>query len=579
MSTQLDNQNEEPSESAQDSQSLEAFLISKGLISSDQLRIAQKIKKDSNSSDLLQDVLVDLGFITEHIIADTISQMSGVKRFDLKTLDLDAKLIIKVPKEIALKTKAVAVKLEGEKLYVATSDVYNIIAIDHIKRYFPKNTKVEAVYATETQINEIINNFYSYDMTIDGILKEIERTEESQVKKNLELNDYVNPTVRLVDAILIDSIKKGASDIHLEPDANFIRVRYRIDSHLSQILSFHKNCWSSLVVRIKIMSNMNIAESRIAQDGRISYNALGRNVDFRVATHPTIHGENIVLRILDKQTSLVSLDSLGWHPQNLETLKKSLMRPEGIIIVTGPTGSGKTTTLYSILNHISNISRNIMTLEDPVEYQLPLIRQTNIKDAAGLNFSDGIRSIMRQDPDVIFVGEVRDAESAEMAIRAAMTGHQVYTTLHTNDAISTINRLLDIGITTSSLSGSICCIIAQRLIRKLCTYCKEEKTLNEKDLKLLRFDANLPNPTIYQHKGCEKCNFSGYKGRTAINEIIYVDANLDELIATSATRSKMLEYLVSNGFLSMADDAVDKVLRGISDIDEIISNINMISRM
>jgi type IV pilus assembly protein PilB len=579
MSTQLDNQNEEPSESAHDSQSLESVLISKGLISSDQLRIAQKIKKDSNSSDLLQDVLVDLGFITEHIIADTISQMSGVKRFDLKTLDLDAKLIIKVPKEIALKTKAIAVKLEGEKLYVATSDVYNIIAIDHIKRYFPKNTKVEAVYATETQINEIINNFYSYDMTIDGILKEIERTEESQVKKNLELNDYVNPTVRLVDAILIDSIKKGASDIHLEPDANFIRVRYRIDSHLSQILSFHKNCWSSLVVRIKIMSNMNIAESRIAQDGRISYDALGRKVDFRVATHPTIHGENIVLRILDKQTSLVSLDSLGWHPKNLETLKKSLMRPEGIIIVTGPTGSGKTTTLYSILNHISNISRNIMTLEDPVEYQLPLIRQTNIKDAAGLNFSDGIRSIMRQDPDVIFVGEVRDAESAEMAIRAAMTGHQVYTTLHTNDAISTINRLLDIGITTSSLSGSICCIIAQRLIRKLCIYCKEEKTLNEKDLKLLRFDANLPNPTIYQHKGCEKCNFSGYKGRTAINEIIYVDANLDELIATSATRSKMLEYLVSNGFLSMADDAVDKVLKGISDIDEIISNVNMISRI
>jgi general secretion pathway protein E/type IV pilus assembly protein PilB len=481
---------------------------------------------------------------------------------------------------VALKHKAVAVKLEGDKLYVATSDVYNIIAIDHIKRHFPKNLKVESVYATETQINEIINNFYSYDMTIDGILKEIERAGEVQVKKNLDSNDYVNPTVRLVDAILTDSIKKGASDIHLEPDANFIRVRYRIDSHLSQILSFHKNCWSSLVVRIKIMANMNIAESRLAQDGRISYNALGRNVDFRVATHPTVNGENIVLRILDKHTSLVNLDSLGWHPQNLEILKKSLLRPEGIIIVTGPTGSGKTTTLYSILNHISNISKNIMTLEDPVEYQLPLIRQTNIKDAAGLNFSDGIRSIMRQDPDVIFVGEVRDAESAEMAIRAAMTGHQVYTTLHTNDAISTINRLLDIGITTSSLSGSICCIIAQRLIRKLCNNCKEAKVVEEKEFKILKIDTSQsPLPTIYQHKGCEKCNFSGYKGRTAINEIIYVDAHLDELIAISATRNKMLEYLIGNGFLSMADDAAHKVLQGISDIEEIISNVNMISRM
>jgi general secretion pathway protein E/type IV pilus assembly protein PilB len=327
---------------------------------------------------------------------------------------------------------------------------------------------------------------------------------------------------------------------------------------------------------------MNIAESRLSQDGRISYNAIGRDVDFRVATQPTINGENIVLRTLDKKSSLVSLDNLGMHPRNLDLLKKSLLRPEGIIIVTGPTGSGKTTTLYSILNHINTIEKNIMTLEDPVEYNLPLIRQTNIRDTEGLTFTDGIKAIMRQDPDVIFVGEVRDAESASMAIRAAMTGHQVFTTLHTNDAIGTIARLLDIGINRTILSGVISCIIAQRLVRRLCDHCKKPKILEKHELDILRLTSRAHQdspPTVYVHHGCDKCNNSGYKGRISINEVLYVDATIDEMIAIGATKNQINEYLKAANFLSMADDATYKILDGTTDLAEVISNVNFVSRM
>ncbi len=557
------------------------ILVARGLISSDQLQIALRVQKDSNKSKLFGSILVDLGFVTEQIIADLISQSSGFKKLDLSTISLDSKIINQLPKETALKYKAVATNIEGDKLFIAITDVYNIMAIDQIKRCFAKNLKSEAVYATESQINEIINQYYSYDMSIDGILKEIENGID-QDSKTLNTNDYVNPTVRLVDAFLIDTIKRGASDIHLEPDATFVRVRYRIDGNLVQVRSFHKNYWQSVVVRIKIMAGMNIAESRLAQDGRISYNAIGRDVDFRVATQPTINGENIVLRTLDKKSSLVALDSLGLHPRNLNLLKKSLLRPEGIIIVTGPTGSGKTTTLYSILNHINTIEKNIMTLEDPVEYNLPLIRQTNIRDAAGLTFTDGIKAIMRQDPDIIFVGEVRDAESANMAIRAAMTGHQVFTTLHTNDAVGTIARLLDIGINRTILSGVISCIIAQRLVRRLCEHCKKPKVLDSNELNILNLNSREHQespPSVYVHNGCEKCNFSGYKGRISINEVLYVDTSIDEMIATGATKNQINEYLKIADFLSMADDATYKILDGITDLDEVIANINVVSRM
>jgi general secretion pathway protein E/type IV pilus assembly protein PilB len=305
---------------------------------------------------------------------------------------------------------------------------------------------------------------------------------------------------------------------------------------------------------------------------------LGREVDFRVATLPTVYGENIVLRLLDKAKSLVPLEHLGFSAHNIAILKKLLRRPEGIIIMTGPTGSGKTTTLYSVLSHINTINVNIMTLEDPVEYQLPMIRQSNVREGTGLDFVNGIKSLMRQDPDIIFVGEVRDEETALMAIRAALTGHQVFTTLHTNDALGAVPRLSDIGVPAHLLAGSLIGCMAQRLARKLCKHCKQAHVANEQECHILSVDAKNP-PTIYKAVGCAMCGNKGYKGRTAVIEILRVDEGMDELIATGATRRKMMEYAMQNGFLTMQQDGVSKVLQGDISIEELISTIDLTDRL
>ena len=553
-------------------------LIQKGLISADQLQIALREQREEKSEHkLIGALLVELGFVTEHAVGEVIAEATGVTRFDLKSSILDPNLINLVPKEVAIRHKIIPVSSSNDVVYIATNDVYNVIAIDQVRKYFPKNSKISLVYCAESQVLEIIDQYYSYEMSIDGILKEIE-TGKIDTQHLSSVAGYVNPTVRLVDALLVDAIKKGASDIHLEPEANFLRLRYRVDGILIQVRSFHKDYWQAVAVRIKIMSGMNIAESRMPQDGRISYNVLGREVDFRVATQPTIHGENIVLRILDKKQSLVPLGDLGISENNVNLLKKLLKRPEGIIIVTGPTGSGKTTTLYSILNYINSIEKNIMTLEDPVEYQIPLIRQSNIREGSGFTFTDGIKSLMRQDPDIIFLGEVRDAETAYMAIRSSMTGHQVFTTLHTNDALGAIPRLLDIGVQRTMLAGVLVCIIAQRLARKLCEFCKSQNVATEQECKILNQNFASP-PMLYKHVGCPKCNFTGYKGRVAISEVLAVDRGLDELIATSATRNQMYEYVMANKYVPMVEDAVDKVMRGITDLDEVIGTIDMTTRM
>ena len=325
------------------------------------------------------------------------------------------------------------------------------------------------------------------------------------------------------------------------------------------------------------MAGMNIAETRNPQDGRISYNVLGRDVDFRVATQPTVHGENIVMRLLDKTKSLVPLENMGFSDYNIKLLKRLLKRPEGIVIVTGPTGSGKTTTLYSVLNYINSIDVNIMTLEDPVEYQLPLIRQTSVREGS-VDFHHGIKSLMRQDPDIIFVGEVRDEETALMAVRAALTGHQVYTTLHTNDALGAIPRLGDIGVPAHLLAGSLICTMAQRLARKLCSQCRRPREATREEIRIMGFDPDKPL-TIYDPVGCEKCKGKGYKGRVAIVEILRVDQGFDELVSTHATRAAMLEYALDNGFIPMAQDGIDKVVSGIIDLAELISTIDMTDRL
>ena len=550
-------------------------LIHLGIISDDQLQVA--LQEQKTKKKLLGNILVDMGFITEQALGEILAESAGTKKFDPKATMLDPALVKKVPKEVAVRHKVLAVSLEDDKLTLVTPDVYNVLAVDQVRRYFDRNLNIEPIYCSEAEILELIDQYYDYELSIDGILKEIETGERDINDLSGSQEGYVNPTVRLVDALLVDSIKMGASDIHFEPEGQFVRLRYRIDGDLVQIRSFHLNYWPAITVRIKIMSEMNIAETRMPQDGRISFQVMGREVDFRVATQPTVHGENIVMRLLDKTKSLVPLEKLGFAEHNINLLKKLLKRPEGIIIVTGPTGSGKTTTLYSILNYINSIDVNIMTLEDPVEYQLPLIRQTNVREGT-VDFGNGIKSLMRQDPDIIFIGEVRDEETALMAVRAALTGHQVFTTLHTNDAMGAVPRLGDIGVPAHLLAGSLICTMAQRLARKLCSHCKKPRQATAEESQLLGFPVDQP-PTVYDPVGCSQCNNRGHKGRTAIIEILRVDEGLNELIATKASRHDMMTYALDTGFIPMMEDGIDKVLQGDIDIDQLVSTLDMTERM
>ena len=553
-------------------------LIQLGLISQDQLEVALKEQKRSPDKKLLGNVLVDMGFLTESALGEVLAESAGMERFDPKKAVLDAALIRQIPKDVAIRQKIVAVSQVANTVSVAMTDVYNVIAMDQVRRFFPKTAKIKPVFANESDIMELIEKYYDYETTIDGIVREIETGISDKTKLDGQQEGYINPTVRLVNAILVDALRTGSSDIHFEPEGTFLRLRYRIDGQMQQIRSFHKDYWAAIAVRIKIMSGMNIAETRMPQDGRITYNVAGREVDFRVATQPTIYGENIVMRLLDKKKALVPINLLGFSEHNEKLLMKLLKRPEGIIIVTGPTGSGKTTTLYSVLGFINNVSINIMTLEDPVEYQLSLIRQSQVREGTGMNFTDGIKSIMRQDPDVIFIGEVRDQQTAQMAVRAAMTGHKVFSTLHTNDAMGVIPRLVDIGIQAHMLAGALICAIAQRLSRRLCQSCKEEYVATEEDCKILGVDPALP-PKIHKAVGCEKCNNTGYKGRIALHEILPVDKGMDELISTHATRKAMLDYSLAKDYVPMIQDAALKCMQGVIDVNEIIRSVDVTDRL
>ena len=553
-------------------------LIEKNLITKDQLEIALKIQREDTRKVMVGQILIEMGLVTEQTIAEILSENSGSIKFDFKKNIIDPNLIKQVPKDVVTRYKAMPVLMEDGIIYVAMTDVFNVLALDRIRRYFPKRFEIKPIHASEKDLNEIITNHYEFELSIDGILREMEGLSQEDAKTLAsganQKDGYVNPTVRLIDAILIDAIQSGTSDIHFEPEDQFIRLRYRIDGVLSLIRSFHKSYWPAIVVRIKIMSDMNIAEQRNPQDGRISMYVLGREVSFRVATQPTIHGENIVLRILDKQKALLPMEQLGFSDSNVKIMQKMLKRPEGVIIVTGPTGSGKSTTLYSILSFINTMDVNIMTLEDPVEYSLPIIRQSNVRENSGMDFVSGVKSMLRQDPDIIFVGEVRDNDTATMAVRAAMTGHQVYTSLHTNDAIGAIARLVDIGVSPKVLSGNIIGIIAQRLARKLCVHCKRQRPANELECKVAGLDISNA-PMVFEKTGCEKCNNSGYKGRIAISEIIMINEEIDDLIFRGASKLELMAAVKKTNFKPMSEDAVDKFLKGVTDINEVIESVDM----
>jgi type IV pilus assembly protein PilB len=428
--------------------------------------------------------------------------------------------------------------------------------------------------ASSSEVLSAIEQFYGHELSIDGILQELESGTIDMASLAGGAQAYSHPVVRLVDSLLADATLRGASDIHFEPETQFLRIRYRVDGVLRQVRSLHLRYWSAMVVRLKVMSNMNIAESRAPQDGRISLSISGSPVDFRAAVQPTIHGENFVLRILDRKRGIVAISDLGLSDHQLTVLQLMLARPEGILLVTGPTGSGKTTTLYSVLGHLNNEKVNIMTLEDPVEYPLPLIRQTSLSDSIKMDFSEGIRSMMRQDPDIILVGEVRDKDTAEMAFRAAMTGHQVFSTLHTNSAIRSIPRLVDLGIKPEVLAGNVIGIIAQRLVRTLCAKCKKADQPTPLEAKLLGIHAD-DSLLLQRPVGCPVCELSGYKGRTSIVELLKFDPQLDELVAQHATLQAMNRHALERGFISMAQDGLRRVREGVTTLEEIARVVDL----
>jgi len=553
-------------------------LLDKKVISEDQLNIAIKERERLGGNKSLGVILVDMGFVSEGALGEILNESVGIKKFDIKSSYIDPKLVKKIPKDFAVQNKLMPVSYNSESIVLAMVDVFDIIAIDQVRRFFPPNFRIDPVFVPETDIMHAIDQYFDYEMSIEGILKEIESGGTSKSTNENELRgDYKSPMVRLVDVILNDAVHHGASDLHFEPEAQFLRIRYRIDGKMVQIRSVHKDYWSAIAVRIKIMSNMNIAENRKPQDGRIETEILGRKIDFRVSTQPTINGENIVMRILDEKQSIMTLEKLGFSENSNNVLKKIVQRPEGVIILTGPTGSGKTTTLYTVLNYINSIDKNIMTLEDPVEYRIPLIRQSNIRHDIGMDFATGIKAILRQDPDVILVGEIRDKDTAITAIQAAMTGHQVYSSLHTNDVLSAIPRLMNIGVPTYLLSGALIGIIAQRLARKLCVYCKKEQPITDFEKKLL--GPKYANVTqLYQAVGCDRCSH-GYKGRMAISEILPFDRELDEMIVASASRKEMLKYALSTGFVPIVEDGLQKVVAGHIDLKELIRVVDLTDRM
>lgn len=554
------------------------LMVQQGLISHDQLRIALIEQEHSNLP--LGRQLVRLGFVTEAMVRDTLAHTIGTESIDLSTVVADFEALQMVPQDFSRRYHLLPVAYEEatQTMVVAMADLFNVVALDQLRAMLGGQIQLKPVLAAEAQLEEFTDQFYGYELSVDGILREIETGEIDYQSLSADGSEYTQPVVRLVGSLLMDAVKRGASDIHFEPEHAFLRIRYRIDGVLQQIRSLHKSYWSGVAVRLKVVSGLDIAETRAPQDGRLNMNLCGRPIDFRVSTHPTIHGENIVLRVLDREKSIIPIERMGLRPETLEELRLMMTRPEGILIVTGPTGSGKTTTLYSLLSNQNTEAVNIMTLEDPVEYPVTMMRQTSVAEVNKVDFANGIRSIMRQDPDIILVGEIRDNDTATMAFRAAMTGHQVFSTLHTNSALGAFPRLTDIGILPDIMAGNIIGVVAQRLVRVLCPHCKEKHSPDEVERKILRLKPS-DQPQIYKPKGCKRCNQNGYRGRMAIVELLRIDSDMDALISRRAHLDELKSIALEKGFVTLAEDGVRRILEGYTSVAEVMRVIDLTNRI
>jgi type II secretory ATPase GspE/PulE/Tfp pilus assembly ATPase PilB-like protein len=552
-------------------------LLERGCISRDQLHIA--MQEQGKHHQLLGSLLVQLGFVSEHALRDVLAEELGQESVELGGVVISPAALQLVPRELAWRHQLLplAVNLDLRHLSLAVSDPGNVVALDQLRAHLGSGFSLDVRLASPSDLRRAIEQHYGVAHSIDDLLHGIEPETATLQTCVMPGNETAQPLVKLIDALLNESVRQGASDIHFEPEASFLRIRYRIDGVLQPMHSLHRSFWPTMLVRLKVMSGMNIAETRAPQDGHFAQNLAGRTIDFRAATHPTLHGENMVLRVLDRQQGIVALSQLGLDEAELSTLQSLMAKPEGMVLVTGPTGSGKTTTLYSVLAHINCESLNIMTLEDPVEYALPLIRQSSLNETAKLDFVNGIRSMMRQDPDVILVGEIRDQATAEMAFRAAMTGHQVYATLHAHSAIGALPRLLDLGILPDILTGNLMGILAQRLVRTLCPHCKQPHSPTGDELQWLGLSSGQ-GINIYRPAGCDQCRHRGYAGRRALMELLRLDGELDELIVRRASPRLIQRLARQHGFRPLAQAARQQVLAGVTALEEVMRVVDLSER-
>jgi type IV pilus assembly protein PilB len=547
---------------------LGALLIDIGMITHEQLD--ECLKEQKNTGEQLGKILKAKGFVTEQQLMEILEFQLGIPSVNLETMSLSPKLAKYIPVALARKHQMVPIKIENDSLYIAMEDALDFIALEDAR--VVSGMEIIPRIASEQAIEAAINKLYGIE-NAETAIKELSEENASGSKDDEDdLNTDISnaPIVRLVNSIFEQAVKAKASDIHIEPGPSNVRVRMRIDGQLLPILTIPKKAQSAVITRLKIIGNMDIAEKRLPQDGRYKLVVGGNEIDVRMSSLPTVHGEKVVMRLLDKDNFLISKDQLGFSKENIKKFNSLISNPHGIILITGPTGSGKSTTLYAMLSELNKTSENIITVEDPVEYSIEGINQVQVNTKAGLTFSTGLRSILRQDPDIIMIGEIRDQETVDIAIRAAITGHLVLSTIHTNDAPGTISRLIDMGVPPYMLAASLVGILSQRLVRKICPSCKTKYTPSKFELSA----AGLPpsyNKDIFIGKGCANCNNTGYKGRTAVHEILVIDREVRDMMTNGATVDEIRDYAISKQHMStLAAECISLMGKGETTIQEVI---------
>lgn len=531
-------------------------LIEEGIV--DAQRLGELIAERTDFHEPIEDYLVRIGTIDERTRAYIFSKMYSVPLIDFQTIQVQPEAIALIPRQVAIRSKAMPIALNGSQLVVVMTDPADIVALDELR--VVANREIAIAIAPRPQLQDALMRFYGLDEDVRSVVERIQSAEEEDTS-----------VIRLVEALLNRAIADRASDLHVEPLEDHTRVRVRVDGVLRASSEVPSDLHEAVVARLKILSNLDIAEKRVPQDGRIAYAIGGKQYDLRVSTYPTVRGEKVVLRILEKSTNRFNLKGLGVTPALLNKLINVVERPYGMFIVCGPTGSGKTTTLYAALNHLNTPERNIITIEDPVEYQLPGITQGNVNTRAGLTFATGLRAMLRQDPDVVLVGEIRDRETAEVAIEAALTGHMVFSTLHANEAAGTPGRLIEMEIEPFLLASALAGILSQRLIRLLCSDCKELASPDSLLLERLRIDPDkLQGTRFYTSRGCHRCHFTGYQGRTPIMELLEANDEVRKRIMARASTSELRQAALANGMVPLYEDALRHACEGHTSLDEVL---------